>query len=210
MKKVLAIAICSFLLGFISCNSGDKKDDPDSVIDEKSNVVNNEEAAAVDKNSKWEQRKAKGDTMAIPYKDLQAFLPEIAGYSKDGGPKGSQMDIPGMGSLSETEQAYVNGDKRISIKIVDYNAAWQTFQGMTAIYGMGFSTEDDTKKQSHSDLGLKNVYAYQTSYKTEPKSELIIIANDRFMISLNSDGENSESFLKDVAKQMNLGKLGAL
>ena len=81
---------------------------------------------------------------------------------------------------------------------------------MTAIYGMGFSTEDDTKKQSHSDLGLKDVYAYQTTYKTEPKSELIIIVNDRFMISLNSDGENSESFLKDVAKQMSLGKLSAL
>lgn len=210
MKKVLAIAICFFFIGFISCNSGDKSDNSDSVTDEKGNTSNNDQSAAVDKNSKWEQRKAKGDTMALPYKELQAYFPEISGYTKEGGPKGSQMNVPGMGSLSEAEQEYVKGNKNISIKIVDYNAAWQTFQGMTAIYGMGFSTEDDTKKQSHSDLGLKDVYAYQTTYKTEIKSELIIIANDRFMISLNSDGENSESFLKDVAKQMSLGKLSAL
>lgn len=210
MKKVLAIAICSFFIGLISCNSGDKNDNSEAVTDEKEHVNNKEEATDVDKNSKWEQRRAKGDTLALPYKDLQAYMPEISGYTKEGGPKGSQMNMPGMGSWSEAEQEYINGDKRVSVKIVDYNAAWQTFQGMTAIYGMGFSSEDDTKKQGHADLGIKDVYAYQTTYKTEPKSELIVIANDRFMISLNSNGENSESFLKDIARQMNLGKLSAL
>lgn len=210
MKKVLAIAICSFFIGLISCNSGDKNDNSEAVTDEKEHVNNKEEATDVDKNSKWEQRRAKGDTLALPYKDLQAYMPEISGYTKEGGPKGSQMNMPGMGSWSEAEQEYINGDKRVSVKIVDYNAAWQTFQGMTAIYGMGFSSEDDTKKQGHADLGIKDVYAYQTTYKSEPKSELIVIANDRFMISLNSNGENSESFLKDIARQMNLGKLSAL
>ena len=120
------------------------------------------------------------------------------------------MNLPGMGSWSEAEQDYTAADKRVSIKMVDYNAAWQTFQGITAIYSMGFSTEDDTKKEAQADVGIKDVYAYQTTFKVEKKSELVLVVAERFYITLNSEGENGESFLKDIAKNMKLDKLASL
>lgn len=47
--------------------------------------------------SKMEERKAKGDTISMPYTDLQKLLPSnIAGYIKDGDPKGESMNMVGM------------------------------------------------------------------------------------------------------------------
>ena len=212
MKKDLVIVGLFACLSLASCGSGGKDKNDSQTTDEAAAVENksDEGNSAEAKNARWEQRKAKGDTLAMPYKDLQAYFPDISGYTKDGGPKGSQMNLPGMGSWSEAEQDYTAADKRVSIKMVDYNAAWQTFQGITAIYSMGFSTEDDTKKQAQADVGIKDVYAYQTTYKVEKKSELVLVVAERFYITLNSDGENSESFLKDIAKNMKLDKLASL
>ena len=155
------------------------------------------------------QRKAKGDTLAMPYKNLQNYLPEINGYSKDGGPKGSQMNLPGMGSWSQTEQEYVNGEKNISVKLVDYNAAYNTLLGATTVYKMGFSSEDDTKKQGAADLGLKDVAAYETIYKDGSRAELIVIVADRFFIEIESNGSNDAELIRSVAKNMKLDDLAS-
>src|SRR5262245_51487621 len=77
---------------------------------------------ATDAQDRWEERKKKGDTTAIAYKELETYLPEISGYTKDGGPKGNQTNMPGLGSWSQTEQNYINGDKNIKVSIADYNS----------------------------------------------------------------------------------------
>ena len=156
---------------------------------------------------RWQERKVKGDTLAIPYKDLEGYLPDIPGYSKQEGPKGSQMNVAGMGGWSEAEQEYTNGDKRVSVKIFDYNPSQQAFMGVTAVYGMGFSAEDDNKKQSPVDLGVKEVAAYETIYKKEKKAEMAIVAGDRFLISVESNGDGDEDFVKSVAKNIKLDEL---
>ena len=201
------------IIGFTSCGGGSKAPEntaPTAEQQTTGTAGNNETKSNEPGNKRLEDRRAKGDTLAMPYKDLQAYLPDVAGYTKEGGPKGSQANMPGMGSWSETSQEYVNGEKRLSVKIMDYNAAFQTLQGITMAYGMGFSSEDDTKKQAQADLGVKDVFAYQTTYKTEPRSELAIVTAGRFFIQLESHGENGETFLRDVAKNMQLGKLASL
>ena len=212
MKKDLVIVGLFACLSLASCGSGGKDKNDSQTTDEAAAVENksDEGNSAEAKNARWEQRKAKGDTLAMPYKDLQAYFPDISGYIKDGGPKGSQMNLPDMVSNSETQQDYAAGEKSISIKMVDYNAAWQNFLAITAIYSNGFSTEDETKKQSQADMGMKDVYAYQTTFKVEKKSQLVLVVAERFYITLNSEGENSESFLKDIAKNMKLDKLASL
>jgi hypothetical protein len=213
MKILITVIAAAIVIGFTSCGGGSKEPENTSTPAEQettSTAEKNGTASGEPKNKRWEDRRAKGDTLAMPYKDLQAYLPDVPGYTKAGGPKGSQANVPGMGSWSETSQEYVNGEKRLSIKIMDYNAAFQTFQGLTMVYGMGFSSEDDTKKQAQADLGIKDVFAYQTTYKTEPRSELAIVMADRFFIQLESDGETGEAFLRDVAKNIQLGKLASL
>lgn len=153
-------------------------------------------------NDRWEERKKKGDTTAIPYKDLEAFLPEVSGYTKDGGPKGNQTNMPGLGSWSQTEQAYTNGEKRIKISIADYNSSQLAFTSATALYKLNISSEDDTKKQGSVDLGLKDVAGYETVYKERQEAELAIVAGDRFYINIDSDGSNDIDQLKSIGKDI--------
>ena len=213
MRKLPFIVVICCTAAFVSCKGNDKKTDNQETAAEENkmeNAASDAKSGDEGKNAKWEQRKSKGDTLALPYKDLQAYLPEISGYTKDGGPKGSQMNMPGIGSWSEAEQNYVSGDKRVSVKFLDYNSAMQMMEGLTAVYAMGFSSEDDSKKQNKLDLGKKDVAAYETIYKTDKRAELAIVVADRFFVTLNTNGDNSEEFLKDIAKSINLDKLAGL
>src|SRR5688500_14754034 len=190
MKKILIVLCLPLIFTFSSCGDKDKENTETTTTEENTESTTDNttpaDQPAVDKNSRYEQRKAKGDTLAMEYKALQAYLLEVSGYAKEGGPSGSQFNAPGMGSWSEASQDYSSGEKRVSIKIVDYNSAYQALQGMTSIYAMGWKFEDDSKKQSPADLGIKDVGAYETIYKTDKRQELVVVVADRFFITLES------------------------
>lgn len=209
MKSLLLIAFGIAMLATACKGKNSKKDNPIQSASDLKEYADNVNEATKASAGKWEERKAKGDTLAMPYTDLQAFLPDISGYEKDGGPKGSQMNMPGMGSWSQAEQQYKNGDKEIKIEIMDYNAAFQAFTAATAMFKMGYSMEDDTKKQGSVDLGVKDVVAYQTIYKNEPRAEVTLLAADRFFIQVESRGSNDPQLLSSVAKSIKLSALAA-
>ena len=213
MRAVSSFIIAIMVISFLSnCKGKEEKPLEDGKVEsaaEANEVASAVQQAQTESNDRWAARKAKGDTLAMPYKDLQVYLPEISGYTKDGDPKGSQVNMPGMGSWSQTEQQYTNGDKSIEVQITDYNSAYQAFTGVTAIYKMGFSSEDDTKKQGATDLGMKDVAAYETIYKDGSRAELNLIVADRFFININSQGDNSSDLVRSVAKNMKLGELSA-
>ena len=209
MKRLLFFLSIPVLLFSTSCRNKSKPPDKIESISDLKDASQIVEQKVKESSNRWAERKAKGDTLALPYKDLEAYLPEINGYSKEGGPKGSQANVPGMGAWSQAEQEYINGDKRISVKIFDYNSSQQAFMGMTAMFGMGFSSEDDNKKQAPADLGVKDVAAYETLYKTEKRAEMVVVAGDRFIINIESNGEGDEDFIRSVAKSIHLSELAS-
>lgn len=207
------VALCVFVT-FVSCKGKDKKTETEQTTTEQSQTGSSDASAPggsrEEKNERWEKRKAKGDTLAMPYKDLEAYLPDISGYTKDGGPQGSQTNIPGAGNWATAEQNYTNGDKHIKVSMVDYNASFQSLQGLTAAYKMGWSSEDDNQKQQKVDLGVNDAAAYETIYKKDKHATMAIVVADRFMISIDMTGDNDEGNLKNVAKSINLGKLAEM
>ena len=209
MKSLFVIAFGVAMLAMACKGKSSKKESPIESASDLKEYAENVEQQTKASSGKWEERRAKGDTLAMPYTDLQSFLPDINGYDKDGGPKGSQMNMPGMGSWSQAEQQYKNGDKEIKVEIMDYNAAFQAFTAATTMYKMGYSMEDDSKKQGSLDLGIKDVVAYQTIYKNEPRAELTLIAGDRFFIQIESRGSNDPQLLSSVAKSMKLSDLAS-
>lgn len=214
MKKFLIVLFLPILITIASCKGDkDKEKEETTTKEEKTDnttTTNTNNPGDGTKSARYEARKAKGDTLAMAYKSLQAYLPDVAGYTKDGGPKGSQFNAPGMGSWSEGSQEYTNGDKTLSIKIVDYNSAFQALQSVSMVYGMGWQSEDDQKKQGPVDLGVKDAAGYETVYKTEKRQDLTVIIADRFFITLEGHGEDDAAFLHNVAKQMKLTDLAAL
>jgi len=185
MKKLLLLAVATPLLLFTACKSKEEKkneSETTTTTDNAAKVTGSITETGETKNANWERRKAKGDTVAMPYKDLQAYLPDVSGYTREGGAKGSQMNIPGAGSWSQAEQEYKNGEKEATVSIFDYNSAYQTFEGLTAVYKMGFSSEDDNRKQASVDIGVKNVGDYETIDKQNKQTERIIAGAETFFL----------------------------
>jgi len=97
----------------------------------------------------------------------------------------------------------------VDIKIMDYNASQMGFMGVTAMYKMGFSSEDDTKKEGSYDLGMKDVAAFETIYKKDQRSKLVLVVADRFYVELENEGTNDPELLRSVAKSMKLSELAS-
>jgi hypothetical protein len=208
--KQLTLLLCSLvLLTTFACRSKDKKPGLLESISNMKDYADNVAEEQKKSQERTEERRKTGDTLAIPYKDLESYLPQISGYTSESGPKGSQMNTPGLGSWSQAEQEYQNGEKRVNVQIMDYNAAHETFIGLTSLYGLGMSYEDDEKRQGSVDLGVSDVKAYETIYKKDNRSELAVVIGDRFMVNLKSDGNNDENFLRSVAKDMKLQELAS-
>ena len=208
MKPITPLHLITVLFfSVVSCRSKNDKPGPLESLGKLKDYAQTVVDESKKSEARSDERRKKGDTLSIPYKDLEAYLPQISGYSSDSGPKGSQTSTPGMGSWSQAEQDYHNGDKRVNVSIMDYNSAHEAFIGLTSLFGLGIAYEDDDKKQGSVDMGTKDVKGYETIYKKDKKAELALVISDRFVINLKAEGENDESFLKNIAKSMRLGEL---
>ena len=159
--------------------------------------------------SKFEERKAKGDTVSIPYTDLQKLLPSsVSGYAKEGEPGGETVNMTGM-SYSSASQVYKNGEAEITINIMDYNASYAAFGAATAMFSTGFSVDNDDEHLGAIDLGVSGVKAWEDIKKKEKRSSIMAGVNDRFLVS--AEGRNVDAdVVKEAMKAVNLSKLAGM
>jgi len=216
MKTVLSIS--SILLSsaiLLSCGLGRNKDTVIKTKDGEITVNNIQEAgeqikeATEDAEKRRQERKAKGDTLAMNYKDLQKYLPDVAGYEKDGDPEGESMSMPGFGSFSKAEQQYKSGDKTIDVELLDYNQSALGFTTAATMFSMNIQMENDSEKSGSFDTGMKLVKGYEQVFKKDNNATVTYAIADRFMLTIKSRGSNDADVLKAIAKSMNLAELSS-
>jgi hypothetical protein len=200
MKKT-RLSIVSFFLGLLLFSCGKVRDAANAAEGLKNYAEGIKEST-----SKMEERKAKGDTVSMPYSELQKLLPtNISGYAKDGDPKGESINMAGM-SYSTASQVYKNGDAEITINIIDYNASYAAFGAATAMFATGFSVDNAEEHLGAVDLGVSGVKAWEDVKKKEKKSTIMAGVNDRFLVS--AEGRNVDAdVVKEAVKAVDLGKL---
>ncbi len=159
--------------------------------------------------SKIEERRAKGDTISIPYAELQKLLPtSISGYTKEGDPGGQSVNMAGM-SYSTASQVYRNGDAEITVNIMDYNASYAAFGAATAMFATGFSVDNAEEHLGAVDLGVSGIKAWEDVKKKEKRSTIMAGVNDRFLVSV--EGRNVDvEVVKDAIKAVGLEKLAGM
>jgi hypothetical protein len=216
MKTVHTVS--SILLGsviLLSCGLGRGKNAVIKTKDGEVTVNNIQEAgeqmkaAADDAEKRRAERKAKGDTLAMNYKDLQKYLPDVAGYEKDGEPSGESTNMAGFGSFSTAEQRYKSGDKTIHVELMDYNQSAFGFTTASTMFSMNIQMENDKEKSGSFDTGMKYVKGFEQMYKKDNNATVTYAIADRFMLTIKSDGSNDVDMLKNVAKSMNLAELSS-
>ena len=112
MKKHFTyLLLCGFSLSLISCGgTTEKKEEekPDNPLEALSKLGEEMKGGADDAKKKMEERRKKGDTLAMKYEDLMKYLPdEVSGYTK-GEPTGTSISAMGQ-SYSTAEVKYNNG-----------------------------------------------------------------------------------------------------
>jgi hypothetical protein len=159
--------------------------------------------------NKMEERRAKGDTVSMPYAELQKMLPSsISGYTKDGDPKGESVNMAGM-SYSTASQVYKNGDAEITVNIMDYSASYAAFGAATAMIASGFSVDNDQEHIGAVDIGVSGIKAWEDVKKKEKKSTVMAGVNERFLVT--AEGRNVEvDAVKQAIKAVDLQKLAGM
>jgi hypothetical protein len=203
MKKI-SLLVCFLSAGILILSCGKVKEATNAAEGLKNYAEGLKEST-----SKIEERKAKGDTISIPYADLQKMLPSsISGYNKEGDPKGESINMMGM-SYSTASQVYKSGDGEITLNIMDYNASYAAFGAATAMFATGFSVDNDQEHLGAIDLGISGVKAWEDVKKKEKRSTVMAGVNDRFLVT--AEGRNVETdAVKAAIKSVDFNKLAGM
>ncbi len=216
LSRILLIFVSLILL---SCGSDDKSDAIDDLKKAVETVQNIPETAEKIENSmtraekKWEERKARGDTLALHYKELQKFLPEtIPGYVTQK-TKGHSNNYMGQ-SISQASRRYfkkTDGQPEIlNIEIIDYNSSLAGFAASTSWLVTDYSYEDDNKYIGNFDVGIDECFGNETFEKKNKKAQLILSAGYRFIINISANNQESIDKLKSILKYIDLKQLASL
>lgn len=208
------IAVCALTVMFVFALSscGEKFEEMKNAAEAMKNAPQaveeiNKSADLMQKRA--EERKQRGDTLAIHYKELQKYLPQApSGYTADA-PSGQSTNMPGY-SFSEATVHFSNGNDAIDVKLVDYNQAFGLYQGMTSLWALGMSIDNDTETQKGYTPGIEYVSGWEKFAKQTKRAELFLGVGGRFYLEITATGQNNTDFVKDLAKSMKLKELSLM
>ena len=192
MRKIFFyLTVLSGVIFVFSCSETEKE----SV--QKSNEVADKAQASI------EERRKKGDTLALSPEVLSKALPEsVSSYKKEGLIQKTEDKTVGM-NWSSVSQNYSDGEKTILLVISDYNGAYGLYAGATAIFNSGISiqTEDELSKPFMSN---GKVSGWESFDKETGAASLMLGKHDRFLITIQSVGQENMSTLYEFANLINL------
>jgi hypothetical protein len=206
MKKLILAVVCAAAL-CASC--GGKIDEMKKTADAMQQLSKKGEEmsnAAEEGEKVYKERAAKGDTVAMPYKELQGFFPSsVSGYKLEGEPSGSQQSMTGF-SISQAQQQWVNdaGDARVTVQIADWGGTQSGYGMASAALAMGFNSEDDKQRTESLKLDVPTTNGVATFNKQDKSATVLVGTRYRYLITISSTGakDDQTSMLKDVATEV--------
>ena len=220
MKKTVSIIIASVLaVSIISCGQSEKekqeKEEQQAAIKTLGGALGGLMKAgtemaksAKESESKMKERRAKGDTLAMHYTELQKYLPTISGYTM-GEPDGGSVNMTGM-SYSNAEGKYKNEKgKRVKVSIIDYNQAYALYLTATAMWAMGLSVDSPSEKACGFKID-ETTGGWESFKKKSKRAEVTLGIGDRFWIHVEAEDQENTDFVKEIAKSIDLSKLSAI
>jgi hypothetical protein len=161
--------------------------------------------------AKLEERKKKGDTLALNYKKLQEYLPaSISGYEAEE-PKGESVNAGGF-SYSTAERRYKKSgsDDYVSIKLVDYNQFYEGYNALTAVWAQGITIENDQTLEKTFPTNISDVAGYERFEKKNKEAKVTYGVGFRFFLDIEANNQSNTDFVKKVAESMKLSELAGM
>lgn len=212
-SRVLGVLACA---GIIGCGGGEKVQEVKNATDAVAAVADvgaKMESAQKDAAQFYEDRKAKGDTVAIPYSDLQKFLPAPpTEYTPLESPGGSSQTM-GAFSMSQTEQTFSKAAgpdgtaPTIKVAIVDFGGTQTAYGMMAAPLMMNVSQEDAHHRMKTIKVATPYTWGSESFDKDSKSSTVTLVTRYRYVITVearNQGADNTDmarSLAEDIAKK---------
>ena len=210
-KHFAYLLLCGFSLSLISCGgTTEKKEEekPDNPLEALAKMGEEMKGGTDDAKKKMDERRKKGDTLAMKYEDLMKYLPsEISGYTK-GEPTGTSISMMGQ-SYSTAEVKFKNDKDWVKVQLIDYNQAYGLYSSAAMMWSMGFSVDSPEEKAGSVKLE-NNVAGWEVFKKKRKNAELTLGAGYRFWIHVEANNQESTDFVKSVAKSVDLTALAGM
>ncbi|RSK43880.1 hypothetical protein [Hymenobacter rigui] len=207
--KTLVFALLGTALLTTACEQAQKAKESYSAISKLKEAGEKLETSMEEVKTQREDRVKRGDTLSLPYKDLQAYLPaEISGYTA-ANPSGQSTKMSGI-AFSTAARDFTKDNSTVKVELMDYNGAHQLYQGAAGLLGMGLESENDEELVKSTDLGVKGVSGMETYRKKDRQAELMLAMGGRFMVKITADQQPDLQLVESVAKQIDLEKLAEM
>lgn len=161
----------------------------------------------------YADRKAKGDTLAMPYADLQKFLPSApAGYTAAEAPGGSSQSMGGF-SMSQAEQTYnapagADGNTpNIHVTIADLGGTQAAYGMMALPMMMDLSQEDAHHRMKTHKVDAAYTWASEEYDKDNKDAKVSMVTRYRYMITVEARNQAADqsdmvrALAADIAKK---------
>ncbi len=207
LKNILIFAIISFL--FVSC--GEKVDEIKNaaeVISKAPEIAENFEKGTNASQIKFEERRKRGDTLAMHFSKLIEFLPKNLDGFVASKPEGQTANYGGFSlSTATIEFAKDNNTSNVKVTIADYNQGYETWGALAMWTQSNLNIESTDGWQKTYKSGIENVYGMESYNKSSKRAEMFFAVSYRFYITLEGDELDNCELLKKVASSMNLSEL---
>lgn len=155
-----------------------------------------------------DERRAKGDTLAIPYEQLGAYLVDASGMTAE--PFSGESMNTVMGSWSNAKRTYTSGGKTFNVELSDYNGAAGGYAAATAIFALNMSSDSPEKKTGTFQTGDPMINGYAEYYKKEQRASVTWGIGSRFILVINAEGVSNADEVMNFAKAFDLKKLASM
>lgn len=207
MRYVFGYAVAAFVVS--AC--GEKVSETAEALRNIQSVASSAEQAQKSTDAltkRMEERRAKGDTLTIPYAELQKMLGDVSGWTGDA-PGGESVAIPGA-SMSTASRVYRNGSKEMTVKLTDYNGNGFSYAALTGMFSLSLSTDNAEKSESTFRGANDFISGFQSYYKKEHRASVTWGLGGRFVLQIDASGVTSTDEVKAFAQHFNPEKLASM
>ncbi len=207
-KNFLLLASAVFL--FASCEQAKQAKESYSALSKLSEAGKDMSANMDKAKEERAEREKRGDTLSLPYKELEQYLPTtVAGYTP-GELKGQSQKMSGL-AFSTAERTYTKApEEDVEVSLIDYNGSNTLYQGAAAMMSLGIEQEDDEHSIGPTAVKADGVKGMDTFYKKDGRAEMTLAVGGRFLLTLKAGKQKDMTLLKSVAESMDLEKLAKL
>jgi hypothetical protein len=157
----------------------------------------------------YKERVAKGDTVAMPYPELQAFFPSAPSGYTAGAKSGSSQSM-GVFSMTQVEQTYdapaaADGNTpSIHVTIVDFGGSQAGYGMLAAPMMMTYSQEDDHSRTRTIKMDVPYTWGSEEYNKDTKTAKVTALTRYRYVITVEARNQTDDQtgMLKALAEDI--------